>query len=199
MTITCTRGAAYEYAETETGKRYFSVSQVRAEMWDGFQHVTPEVLALAQQRGTSLHRRFALCLGAMLDLCVYPKTLPAYPGYCDSMDAFMQEYTPIPIKIEEPSVCEKLGVAGTPDALVRMGGFLSLPDLKSGHPTPVDAVQVLCYHRMTDYTDAQKLFDIYLQANGSKATLHEVKPAKHLADWAAFLSAINLLRWRASL
>lgn len=196
MSLTVNRGAQFEYEDPETGKKYFSVSQVRACMWEGFRFVKPDVLAAAQRRGTLLHRRFALCLGARLDLCAYPPILKEYPGYCDSMDRFIDDYQPEAERIEEPSKSDKWGVAGCPDGLLKITSVLSITDLKSGDETPVDPCQLLGYHELDDYRCAERMLDVYLNKHGKKPEVKEIKRREHLFDWAAFVNALHLLKWR---
>ncbi len=146
MTLITHRGQPHEYQDSETGEKFFSVSQVRDVMCNGFHHTPAEVLEAARRRGSTLHTYFMLMLGARAKACLSPIHLNGLEGYCEAIDRWMQDWKPIPRTIEEPSVNRKLGVAGTRDTdvdLVMHGRtYTAIVDLKTGAPTPTDAVQL---------------------------------------------------------
>ena len=192
MKLLCDRTARQHYRDPDTGKAYFSVSQVRAVMFDASRWYTEE----SRRRGQLLHRRGAFCLGALRNLCPYPSAIPGLEGYCHSQDRFIEEFTPLPLKIEEPSCNPDLGLAGCPDFLAEINGTVWLVDWKSGEETPTDPVQLLAYHSFDSYTGATVLADLYLDATGKMPRIERRKKAKFARDWAVFLSALNLLRWQ---
>lgn len=203
MNLRITRGAAREYFDEDTGVSLFSVSQVRKRMWDGFSRVPAEVLAESQLRGRRLHVRFALALGAQIGICPYPEVLPEYPGFCKSMDDWIEKHKVKPRKIEESSMNAKLGIGGTPDGEILYGPreILVLADWKTGQETCTDGVQLDANATLDGYTKAEKKLDLYLDKFGGLA--REVWRTPQPADWAAFLQALqalkcdeNLARWR---
>lgn len=197
MNLLCTRGAAYEYADQDTGKQYFSYSQVQGVLDpDAFSSVPPDVLAAAQQRGTDLHVLFGLLLLSRLQLCEKPAR-PDGPlgGYFDAMERFVTDHEPTPIRVEESSVNDKLKYAGTPDCLLEMKGGLTLPDLKTGGKRAVHKTQLVAYKAMDGYTDAKKLATLYIAADGTYK-LDYLPKGEEAFHWAWFQAGLSVLHGR---
>lgn len=196
--LVCTRGAKYEYRLGEVD--LFSVSQIRKVAHDPFQGIPETVLEVARQRGTRLHRRFWRVLAAKGGLMDWPQPIPGLEGYCASMDEWAVRSLVLPVLIEQPSWSLKLGYAGTPDGLVRLGAkqALTIIDLKTGQPTVTDPMQLLGYHKMEGYEGATALLDLYIQADGSWAVEKPVTPAMKVMQWSWFLSALGVLQSRAN-
>lgn len=199
MNLIVQRGKPYEYRDEETGERYFSVTQVRKVMWDGMDRIPYAVLEKARERGERLHTYFALLMGSMAKVCPEPEPLPDLSGYCRAIQQWALDVVPLPLLIEDPSVCRKLGIAGTSDLLADLlanrGQYII--DLKTGEPTPTDPVQLLAYREMEGYQKVKGLFDLYVHADGTY-DFKEVKPNLHQADWACFLNALQVLKWRTN-
>lgn len=196
MNLTCTRGAKYEYQDADTGKRYYSVSQVLSVLDPhAFDSVPPEVLEAARQRGTDLHVLFALLLLSRLNLCEKPERLSGeLGGYFDAMDKFIAEHNPAPVRVEESSTNEKLGVAGTADCLVWMGKILVLIDLKTGGKRAVHKTQLVAgYRPMTSHREAKKMATLYVHADGSYKLdyVDLADEAMHLAWFQAGVTVLN--------
>lgn len=178
----------------DDGREFFSVTQVCDLLWP--KSAPPE----AMDRGAKLHLRFALLIASNAkpkSLCARPAPLLEYPSWCAAMDKWVADRDPQPILLEQPSFNEKEGFAGTADAKVRMvvNGVseIILPDLKSGAESPTDRVQVKAYRTMKNYEDATKGLVLYIRNDG---TYHEDWEPARPEDWAAFLHALNVLRWR---
>lgn len=197
MSLICERGKPYEYRDDTTGERFFSVTQVRTVMWDGFNKVPYHVLEEARIRGDALHVYFALRLGSLVGACERPDPLPQYDGYCRAIEAWIARDRPVPMAIEETSCNRKLGIAGTRDADVQIGRQYDIVDLKTGAETPTDAVQLLAYHSMEGTERVTHLYDLRVYDDGT-FDFEEVLPIKHQADWACFLNSLQVLKWRAS-
>ena len=198
--ITCHRGAAYEYHETETRADLFSVSQIRKVAHDPYCGIPEDVLEAARQRGTILHGRFWRLLASRAGLLEKPAVIVGLEGYCASMDEWVERQQVRPLKIEEPSFTLKYGYAGTPDALVRYGfkRRLALIDLKTGAVNKTDPMQLLAYQKMDGYDEARDLIDVYIQADGSAAVEKPVTPGMKATEWAWFLSALGVLQGRVN-
>jgi len=196
MEISCTRGDAYEYHVD--GIDLFSVSQVRKMAHDTYAGISEDVLEPARRRGALLHARFWRVLAAQDHLIDMPKPIVGLEGYCLSMDRWVAQNQVLPVKLEETSWCEKLGYAGTPDALVLIGPkpIPTIIDLKTGAPTKTDPMQLLAYQKMTGYEGAKELLDLYIQEDGSDAKPVKVTPRMKATEWSWFLSALNLLKAR---
>lgn len=194
--LVVTRGAAREYRDAATGETYYSVSQVRRVLYDPYAAANPVTLHAAADRGRRLHLRFALALGAAAGLCESPAPLPGEEAACAAMDRWLAEWAPLPVRIEEPAACPAHGFAGQPDALVRLRrkGVLALVDLKTGQPTPTDGVQLAAYAHLHGYTGAVRWLTLYVAPDGARERIWTRADLDR--DWAAFLAALSVLRWR---
>ncbi len=195
MDLICTRGAKEEYRDPATKKDFVSVSQVLSVLDpDAFAGVDPFVLASAQQRGTDLHVLFALTLFAEAGLADRPaRPTGIIRGYYAGIEAFIRERSPRPIRVEESSIHDKMGYAGTPDTECWLGETDALIDLKTGPPRPVHAVQLHAYKRLKGYENVRRLYSLYIKKDGTYKLIEHTHD--HI-DWAGFLAAITVLHWR---
>lgn len=190
------RGEPYEYEETESSIKLFSVSQIRKVMHDGMAGIPAHVLEPAKVRGTLLHQRFWRMLGHRAGLCDMPPVLVAYPGQCKAMDDWAEKNCVRPVKLEEPSMNAKHGYAGCVDTQCLYGGkqILTLTDLKSGAKQLTDPAQLLAYDEMDGYRSEQ-LLDLYVHDDGTYTEAWVTKKDK-VTQWPWFLSALNVLKGR---
>src|SRR5574343_1174246 len=199
MKLITRRGERQEYCDMETGRTFYSVSQVRKVAFDSYAGIPESVLEPARMRGTLLHKRMFFCFASLEGLCEYPAVLPGLEGYCQSMDRWIEKRKPTRVKLEKTSYNERYGYAGTPDALLNI--YLNkkwkkvLFDLKTGLPVRTDPMQLVSYSHMDGYK-ADELLDVYLDAAGGDAKEHFVTKGSRAVEWAAFLNALALLRWR---
>lgn len=199
MKLITRRGERQEYCDMETGRTFYSVSQVRKVAFDSYAGIPESVLEPARMRGTLLHKRMFFCFASLEGLCEYPAVLPGLEGYCQSMDRWIEKRKPTRVKLEKTSCNERYGYAGTPDALLNI--YLNkkwkkvLFDLKTGLPVRTDPMQLVSYSHMDGYK-ADELLDVYLDAAGGDAKEHFVTKGSRAVEWAAFLNALALLRWR---
>lgn len=201
MELITRRGERFEYYEVESKLDLFSVTQIRKTALDTYAGIPEAVLEPARIRGTRLHRRFFFAIAALGGYCDYPAVLEDLSGYCASMDRWIAKRQPIAHKLEIPSFNRRYRYAGTPDALLGfpvIGARRILFDLKTGAPTKTDAMQLVAYDHMEDYK-ADDLLDLYLDKDGGDAKEVFVPHGERAVAWAAFLNALNLLKWRISL
>jgi len=196
MKLVTRRGQPYEYHDEETGQDFFSVTQIRTVMHNSYAGVSSEILEPARLRGQLLHTRFWKMLGARAGLCAMPPILHAYAGQCSAMDEWAETHQVTPITLEQKGVNRKLGYAGQTDTQCRYGvtRTITLADLKTGQPTLTDPAQLLAYNCMEGFKSAQ-LLDLYVKADGTYEERF-VGLKERVAQWAPFLNALNLLRWR---
>lgn len=181
-----------------SGARYYSVSQV-------VQVLTGETYAYgnaeAMQRGTDIHAWFAWAVSAYAGNEVEQPDLSAeHAPYIQGIYDWIAAAKPLPMMIEEPSVCKVYGLefAGTPDLLASIlhGGKrkVALIDLKTGQPNDAHRIQVQAYSRLAGYTGAEILVVLYVSKDGFKTVTVKKSPR----DWAAFQAALSVLTWRES-
>lgn len=194
--LTCDRSQVLHYLDTETGKRYPSVSQCLDVLYgDRFRHVDSAVLAEAQARGMRRHLLFGLLLLWRDGLAERPLIEPQDERVAGGLMDWIHRNNVKPLKVEDSAVSERYGFAGTPDTLCLYGPkrTVMLCDLKTGAPHDAYKIQVEAYWRLPEYDAAQVLTDVFVDDAG---TVREdrVTPSPH--NWAAFLNAIQLLKWR---
>lgn len=203
MKLVTQRGEAKEYRDEESGRFFYSVTQVRKCAHDAYAGIPEETLEPARVRGTLLHRRFFFAIASLEGLCPYPVVISQYAGYCQSMDRWIEKRKPVRHRLETTSCNERYGYAGTPDGLVELMfpvkkyavNKVVLLDLKTGAPVKTDPMQLCAYEHMDGYK-AHELLDVYLDADGGEAKEVFVTKGQRGTEWAAFLNALSLLRWR---
>lgn len=201
MKLIIQRGEKQEYRDEETGRTFYSVTQVRKVAFDSYAGIPESVLEPARVRGALLHRRMFFCFASLEGLCEYPAVLHGLEGYCQSMDRWIERRKPTRVKLETTSCNDRYGYAGTPDALLNI--YLNkkwrtvLFDLKTGSPTKTDPMQLCAYEHMDGYK-ADELLDVYLDADGGEAKEQFVTKGQRCTEWSAFLNALSVLKWRDS-
>lgn len=197
MRLKCERGQPYEYKDVDTGKAYYSVSQVLFTLDpDAFTGIDLYVLAAAQDRGKDLHLIFALWLLSRLNLAARPdRPSGLLGGYYDALEKFMQERKPVPIKVEQSSINDKEGYAGTADTECTLDGKPehSLIDLKTGPPRAVHAAQLHAYKKMEGYEKVKRIHSLYITKLGTYTLIEHT--TSHI-DWSWFQSGLNVLNGR---
>lgn len=198
MRLLCHRGQPYEYTDDDTGKRYFSVSQVLTVLDPhAFDDVDPFVLAAAQNRGDDLHVIFGLLLLSEKGLCERPVRPPGVlGGYFDGMVRFVHERVPAPVKIEEAGVNDRDGYAGRVDTQCRLDHQPELwtIDLKTGGPRAVHSAQLVGgYKYLTGYEQSKRFASLYVRKNG---TYRLEEHTHNHVDRAWFLSGLAVLKGR---
>lgn len=202
MKLITQRGKKQEYRDEETGRLFYSVTQVRRVALDPYVGIPESVLEPARVRGTILHRRFFFAIASLEGLCPYPAVIQQYAGYCQSMDGWVEKRKPERILLEAIRCNLRHGYAGALDGLFKMVLIRKprrvLMDLKSGQETATDILQLCAYEHMED-CQADEVMDVYLDAEGGEAKEQWATKGSRAVGWSAFCNAISLLRWRDSL
>jgi len=196
MNLACVRGRQQEYEDLDTKKRYWSVSEdITVLDPHAFDGVDEAVLEAAAARGKSIHVLFGLLMLAEVGAAEHPHrpSGQVLGGHFDACAKFVSERKPKPEKVEESSVNEKMGYAGTPDLLCLIDDEVWLLDLKTGSPRAVHAVQLHAYKRLTGYTNAKRLGSLYTKNNG---TYRVVEHTHEYVDFAGFQAGLAVLNWR---
>ena len=196
MSLCCIRGAIHEYQDRDTLKKYFSVSQVLTVLDPGaFKGIDPYVLAAAQDRGKDLHILFAVSLLSVVKVSSPPIRPNGIIGrYCDAIDKFIRERRPIPIRIEESSVNEKLGYAGTADTECQLDETPEhwIIDLKTGPERAVHSAQLIGgYKRLKGYEKAKRFGSLYIRRDGTYTLVEHTHNHVDQAWFDAGLSVLN--------
>lgn len=167
-----------------------------------FSKVPRQVLEAAQARGQYVHAMTELFDLGVLDedanACVNEG---AYVGYLAAWKAFLAEYEPNWLEIEQQGFCEALGYAGTWD---RFGTFARkrpgrwLIDVKtSGDPYDAWGVQTAAYRRIRAESDPMASLDnrgtVQLHADGTFDLREWTGPD----DWACFNALLTVHNWRS--
>lgn len=199
MNLVTRRGEPYEYLETESGRKLFSVTQIRRMAFDSYRGIDPQVLEAARQRGTLVHRYLWRYLAYRTRIMVDIAPLPGIEGYCQSIREWADKHEVTAVRLEHRSLNRKLGYAGTVDAQILYGpkAVLTLMDGKSGVRTCTDMIQLLAYDAMDDLKSKQ-LMDVYFQADGGPAKEIMVTARDRITQWPVFLNVLSLLRWRTT-
>lgn len=92
--------------------------------------IIADVFKSAGDYGTAVHRGSKIILeGGALDLTVLHPSL--YHPLAE-LKSWLDQYNPRLIEIERPMYAEKLGFAGTPDIICRIGKRMMVVDIKTG-------------------------------------------------------------------
>lgn len=196
MRLGIERGTKKEYVDLQNGKRYFSISQIRKEMFDPFANANSRDLQAARERGITLHRRFALAVASRSGLCPYPDVIPQYAGYCRCMDEWTKTLECEVIHLEEPDISTEFGFGGTAENLLRMPVGLGIIDLKTGAESRTDGIQLMLNSRLDNYREATYFADLYITENGPPR-LEERKFDPF--GFAAAIAMLQVMKWRLTL
>lgn len=176
------------------------VSTILRVLDDAYAGVPQAALEAAAERGEALHR---LCLSYLASL----------GGMCEEPFAVREEYAPAffsfvkwctdnniePIAVEQESESTKHRYKGRPDGLILYGHdrVLTIIDPKFTYSIlRINRVQVQAYWRLDLYKDAKQAMLVHINPLTGELKVHPVK--KNPSDWAAFLNALSVWRWRQS-
>lgn len=176
--------------------KLYSVTEVLAP-WSSYGFCSEEVLAIAAERGSAVHRAAATHARGMM-----PFIKAEWQGYLDSFTRWFDEFVIEVIFVEEHMTDPDLGYYGHPDLGVRLkpGFDIKVPviDLK----TPLVAyatwkAQTAAYLNLAQHDYPDEGFDstmsLQLDPGGriAKANIYKTPPQ----DFAGFLSALNAFRY----
>lgn len=171
------------------------VSTILRILEDSYSGVPQTSLDAAAERGTQLHR---LCLTYLASLDgVHEAQIPT-PHYEKPYQAFVKWCTDnavLVVAVEERSENTQFGFCGTPDALVIIKGEEVLIDLKfTASILRINKVQLRAYWKLEHYKTAKRAQLIHINPVTGDLKIHSI--AKHTADYAAFLNALSVWKWR---
>ncbi len=179
-------------------QRYPRVSTILRILDDAYAGVPEGALAQAAARGERLHRLCLSYLASLDGMCEQPTEIRAEDAaaYC-SFREWVEMGHIKPIAIEESSASTMHQYQGTPDALVLWGPqeIPTLIDLKfTASILRLNRVQVQAYHKLDLYADAKQMMLVHIHPSDGKLKQEFIK--HDARDWAAFLNALSIWRWR---
>jgi hypothetical protein len=168
-----------------------SVTQVLKVLDDTFDRVPFDVLEAAREFGQHVHKTVELDSLGQLD---EDSLDPALAEYLAGWRKFLADRTATVIASEVRVASRRLRYAGTLDAIVEMNGLKVLVDIKSGEVPKTVGPQTAAYEfaaRESGLPDQLGRMCVQLMPNDFKATA-----MRDRGDWNAFVSALNVYRWR---
>lgn len=173
------------------------VSTILRILSDAYSGVPQAALEKAAERGTQLHQ---LCLTYLVSLdgvhdapAVEPVYEPAYRAFVKWCD----DNAVLVVAVEERSHNTLCGYTGTPDALVIIKGEEVLIDLKfTASILRMNKVQIQAYWKLEHYKTAKRAMLIHIGPVTGEIKVHTIK--KDQRDYAAFLNALSVWKWRQS-
>ena len=173
------------------------VSTILRILEDSYSGVPQASLDKAAERGQRLHR---LCLTYLASLDgvhvapeVEPEDKPAYQAFVK----WCNDNAVLVVAIEERSESIMHRYVGTPDALIFLHGQENLIDLKfTAAIMRVNKVQIQAYRHLDLYRTAKQALLIHINPVTGDLKIHNIK--KNPSDWAAFLNALSVWKWRQS-
>ena len=171
------------------------VSQVLRVLDDAYSGVPQAALAIAAERGTQLHRLCLTYLASLDGVHEAPIPTPPYEPAYEEFVKWVQSNGVLNVAIEQVSRNEKYGYCGTPDAMVIYKGAYTLIDLKfTASILRINRVQIQAYRRLDDYREATQALLLHIHPLTGEMKQETVKNNPH--DWAAFVNALSVLKWR---
>lgn len=176
------------------------VSTILRVLDDAYAGVPQSALDKAAERGEALHRLCLTYLASLGGMCEEPHAV--WEGHAPAFFAFVKWCTDNqvePVAVEQEGVNTLNGFRGHPDALILFGPdkILVLIDLKfTAALLRINRVQVQAYWRLNLYIDASRVLLVHIRPLTGELKVHPIK--KNPADWAAFLNALSVWRWRNS-
>ena len=167
---------------------------------DAYAGVPDWNLRAAAERGEALHRLCLSYLASLGGLCQAPTSIPSeyQPAYNSFVNWCSENYV-VPIAIEQEGVNALNGFRGHPDALVLFGPdqILLLIDLKfTASILRINRVQVQAYCKLDLYKTAQRAILLHIHPITGEIRTYPIKHDPR--DWAAFLNALSIWKWRQS-
>lgn len=174
------------------------VSTILRILDDSYAGVPSDVMETAAERGDALHKLCLSYLASLDGLCDKPMAIPdecrlaylAFVEWCEKCHV-------MPIAVEQQSVSTKYGFSGTPDALITYGThkILTILDLKfTATILRTNRVQVQAYWKLDLYQEAERVMLLHIKPLTGELKAHTI--AKNPHDWAGFLNALSIWKWR---
>jgi hypothetical protein len=176
------------------------VSTILRILDDSYAGVPAGVLEHAAERGDALHKLCLTYLASLGGMCEPPTACPnEYMHAYLSFVAWTEKQHVEPIAVEQQSISTAHGFTGTPDALVTVGAkkIPTILDLKfTASILRTNRVQVQAYWRLDLYKDAQRVLLLHIKPQTGELKAHTITKNPH--DWAGFLNALSIWKWRQS-
>lgn len=169
-----------------------SVTQALSPFAD-FSRVPPATLEAACERGSVLHRAFALHASGLW----FPALATDYQGYFDSFCNWFDLAVEETLAVEEEMACGVYGFCGHPDfvGVIRGDEFPSLIDWKTGQAKMKShRLQVAAYHHLAKKYGVRRVLLVHPKPDGGKASVvgHSGTLAR---DFATFLNCLSAYRY----
>lgn len=182
---------------TASGRPMPRVSEVLRILDDSYAGVPQHTLDAAAERGEALHRLCLSYLASLDGLCEAPIPTPPYVAAYNAFIRWVSANQVEPVAVEQQSVSTKYRYTGTPDALVLYGPhrLATILDLKfTASILRTNKVQVQAYWRLDLYKEADRVMLLHISPLSGELTPHKITKNPH--DWAGFLNALSVWRWR---
>lgn len=151
----------------------------------------------AAERGTQLHRLCLTYLASLDGVHEEPAIGPAYEPAYQAFVKWCTDNAVLVVAIEERSTSKKYGFTGTPDALVIINGEEVLIDLKfTAAILRINRTQIQAYWKLDHYNTAKRALLIHIGPVTGELKVHTIK--KNHRDYAGFLNALSVWKWRQS-
>lgn len=172
------------------------VSTILRVLDDAYAGVPQAALDKAAERGDALHKLCLSYLAAQAGLCEAPETVqPEYQAAYGAFTAWAWALGVEPIAVEQRGSCTAHRYVGTPDAVVLIGGVETLLDLKfTASILRINRVQVQAYRRLDEYKSAKRTLLVHIGPVSGDLKTHTIANNPH--DWAAFMNALSVWKWR---
>ena len=173
------------------------VSTILRVLDDAYQGVPQAALDKAAERGTQLHRLCLTYLASLDGVHEEPAVGPAYEPAYTAFVKWCNDNAVLVVAVEERSQNTQFGFTGTPDALVIIQGEEVLIDLKfTSSILRINEVQIRAYWKLDHYKEAKRAQLIHIGPVTGELKVRNIR--RHSADWAAFLNALSVWKWRQS-
>jgi hypothetical protein len=161
--------------------------------------IPDEVLRNKAELGELVHRATELdAFGVLNEATVDEQVWP----YLKAWRKFRDETGAAVISAEQKVYHTLYGYAGTLDHIVVINGEYGVLDKKTGLPDPSDGVQLAAYQEAVNHGKrllgdrrAMKRWGLYLANTGK----YQLVPYDNAGDFAVFLAALTIKKWRMSI
>lgn len=143
-------------------------------------------------RGSAIHLALQYLDEDTLD---HDSVSPEHIGYVEAYLNFKAAYSFVPDLIEKPLWHPVFRYAGTPDRTGLINGNQAVLDIKTGATVPVDKIQLAAYAGMLGIPEAYERIRLHLKKDG-KYGIKTYPREEASADFAVFLSALNVWNWK---
>lgn len=167
---------------------------------EAYGSVPQHVLDVAAERGQALHRLACQYLASLMGRCSAPTEIPAeYVAAYDGVLEWVRERQIVPTAVEQEGENLRYGFIGHPDLLCLYGPkqIETLIDLKfTAAILRINHVQVRAYWELDGFTSARQAFLVHVDHETGRWTDTKNRVSKTGSEWPAFMSALQVQKWR---